>query len=164
MKIIRTNERCYICDFGRSLEALDTHATEVAPSIYLDGLSNGPLDSIDEHTESYHYYQDDSGRYVFIDPRDGRPVCTQCNEESKATAEELELEDREYQAKTFDALIKEEIVHLSGDADLPSWNVDWDNLDRWENGNIRFPLKLKNTPRPIGWRHHTRAQHVKGTH
>lgn len=189
-KIIRTNERCYICDFGRAVEEDDDNpkAGEVLPSIYLDSLSNGPSHEKEweyqpEHRH-YHRYQDSAGRYVFIDPRDGKPVCTQCAEEALASVEEMKIRDNDWKPLTWreESQDSEDIMDVGeqvgyfdsegfhvepglSDKDrdnitqqVDDWNIDWGAVERWDNGNIRFPLPLKDTPRPLGDRWHTRAQ------
>lgn len=72
----RTNQRCYICDFSKQVGE--------------DGLTEG-LDSKYETSSSLYQnsltkeLQTKGGRYVFIHPNDGRPICNHCSKSSDIT-------------------------------------------------------------------------------
>jgi hypothetical protein len=122
LKNIRTNERCYICDFARTVPEGDiqehtTGTQEISTdSIYRESL-------LSETTK---------GRYVFIDPLTSNPICTSCADAAKVTLAWI-------QSAT------PEIIVIGVPPDLVDHHhsVDWDNLDRWDDGRIHFPLTRK---------------------
>lgn len=138
-KLQRTNERCYICDFSKPVDDQGNtadigHMPNGGMSLYLDGLSSD--------------LQDKSGRYVYLDPRDGKPICSHCTKAvdiavSDFTAGE-EVTWHDTNSRLFDK-------SLTVPADLLNNNIDWDNLEYNDNGTVKFPLKLKYQPRQIGY-------------
>ena len=103
------------------------------PSIYSDGLADPT------HGDE---------RYVFID-RDSKPICTVCYGIAMDSLSEFDPPEH-----TTISWLYEKEDH--GKA-TPSWNIDWKNLEYTNSGGYKFPLTLKDTPRPLGWRLHTRA-------
>ena len=107
--IVRTNERCYVCDFSAhpgkpNISETGSYQKPIV-GVYQDGLCS--------------LFQDERGRFVFIDPRDDKPVCTQCAKIARDAVKELEYLDRKGEPKSWkesnadlfrkwDAILREE--------------------------------------------------------
>ena len=116
MKITRTNERCYICDFARDTDTLeDVDFDSDLKGLYRDGLLPEKV----------------SGRHVFVDPKTGKPICNHCFGAAKATLKWLESA-----TPNIPIGVPPDLVEHHN-------NINWDKLERWPNGNIRFLLPKK---------------------
>jgi hypothetical protein len=92
-------------------------------------LTDGSFDEQTlEGSKSYHRYQDARGRYVFIDQRDGTPICTSCAKEvsiirqdwyekDKAEKEYQELVE-EWERRLGDEFKNSSDEHLVQDAEI----------------------------------------------
>lgn len=133
-KLQRTNERCYICDFSKQVgadgftEGKEPYA-EAIGSIYLDGLSKE--------------FQGRGGRYVFLHPKDGKPICSDCNKHAEITLSDFtageEVTWHDTNSRLFDK-------SLSVPSDLYNPNIDWSKA----TPPYTFPLPTKQKLRHLG--------------
>ena len=144
-KLQRTNERCYICDFTKPVDdrgyAYHTGmSNKDVKSMYFDGLSSD--------------LQEEGGRYVFIHPKDSKPICSDCFKTADHALRDFTAGEQVTWRDTNSRLFEKS---LTVPADLYNSNIDWNNLEYNDNGTHRsartykFPLKLKYQPRQIGY-------------
>ena len=135
-KLQRTNERCYICDFSRTIDDEDK------------GYSSSPGDTLSSEYFDGLAGESTKGRYVFIHPKDGKPICNTCNKIAEISLADFTIGEpvtwRDTNSRLFDK-------SLTVPADIYNSNIDWDNLEYNDNGTYKFPLKLKYQPRQIGY-------------
>lgn len=153
-KLRKTNERCYICDFHSPVDEDPNN-----PGFYTTGTGDHRslyFDSLSENN------QDATGRYVFIHPRDGKPICSICNREVVENVKWMELKDRDFDPEDFtlwdvSIISRADNEHLPYQTEDGGWNIDWDKIERNDNNTIKFPLPLKDPPRLLNWNTCTRA-------
>ena len=142
-KVKRTNERCYICDFSREASAGEgnSHAGKIIKdikSLYYDGLSSD--------------LQEDSGRYVFVHPKDGRPVCNACSKSAEIALADFTADDKVTWHDTNSRLFEKAIYNVPSDLWNP--NIDWDKV----KPPYTFPLPTKQEIKHMGVQGCTRYQ------
>ena len=134
----RTNEHCYICDFQKPVsdKGFTTDSGDKGiESIYSSGLSG----------------EDSRGRYVFIHPRDGKPICNVCHKAAEYTLSDFTSSEPVTWQDNMSELF-EKAVYIPADLDNP--NIDWEKV----KAPYTFPLPVKQNLRQMGYQLCTKYQ------